>query len=184
MKEACQLGRYLWITREIYANVSTNVTYSWGFITTKKYWNTYRVYLMHRGKALEIVENHIWQLKEKDSKAYTPAQAWNGEPALFLFQEACSRTQQSESLPPAKSSPQPPHRTKHRLYMLFVRVSKYMLYLLFYRNFINSETRGGGGGITHHGPILQLHRKAYLHQTLCFYHRTPNHFSTSTIWFI
>ena len=57
----------------------------------------------------------IWQRKEKDSKAYPPTDAWNRELALFLFQEACSRTQQSESLPPAKSSPQPLYKTKHKL---------------------------------------------------------------------
>jgi hypothetical protein len=168
MQKTCQFWRYLWITWEIYANVSTNNTGSWRFITAKEYRNTYRVYLVHRGETSEIMY-HIRQLKENADNRYTPAHAWNVEPALFLFPEACSGTQQSESLLPASHAP---NRTKHRLYKLFVRCSKYK----FLYNSMDSATTKERS--TDHGPILQLHRKAYLHQTLCFHHGTSDHFST------
>lgn len=43
-----QCWRDVWITREVYAYITTDITSSWGLITTKKYWNTRRVYLGHK----------------------------------------------------------------------------------------------------------------------------------------
>lgn len=88
----------VWITREVYAYITTDITSSWGLIATKKYWNTRRVYLEHKCIWTKVRMMLDKGLKNKKHTDYSPAHAWNVEFALFLFPKVCLKIQQSESL--------------------------------------------------------------------------------------
>lgn len=169
MEETCQLGRYLWITWEIYANVSTNNTGSWGFITAKEYRNTYRVYLVQRGETSEIMY-HIRRLKANRDNTVLTCPCLKRRTCIIFVSRSLLKNPTKWISSTWKSCP------KHDQTQIIRVICKMKSRQVFLYNSMDSTTTKERS--TDHGPILQLHRKAYLYQTLCFHHGTSDHFST------
>lgn len=95
---------YFWVTRKIYADITTHITSSWRFITTKEDRYASRVNLwahMYCGIFSQVMEKPYVEIICAVTVRDKPGHAWSGEPVVFLSQSVCLGNQQSESLQPA-----------------------------------------------------------------------------------